>query len=273
MDEIWKPIKGLEGLYEVSNQGNIKNIRTGKIRKPSDNGNGYLQIMLNKKHFYIHRLVAETFLPNPDNLPQVNHKIEGDKGKKINIVYLNEDGSVNKEKSTIEWCDGKYNHNYGTINERISKANTNGKCSKPILQFSKAGEFIREFPSIKEACRITGFFHQNIQACCSETVRTCKNYIFIYKYLNSEEYLKYRVNEANKRLKVKFTKEHIEKIQKKLTNGKLSKPVLQFTLDGEFIREWPSTAECGRNGFNQRAVCSCCNGKKPQYKGFIWKYS
>lgn len=144
MDEIWKPIKDLEG-FEVSNQGNIKNIRTGKIRKPSDNGHGYLNIMLNKKHFYIHRLVAETFLPNPDDLPQVNHKIEGDEGKKINIVYINEDGSVNKEKSTIEWCDGKYNHNYGTINQRISKAKINGKGSKPVLQFSKTGEFIRDF--------------------------------------------------------------------------------------------------------------------------------
>ena len=54
---------------------------------------------------------------------------------------------------------------------------------------------------------------------------------------------------------------------------KMSKKVLQFTLDGEFIREWPSTKECGRNGFSQSAVCSCCNGKKPQYKGFKWCYA
>ena len=53
---------------------------------------------------------------------------------------------------------------------------------------------------------------------------------------------------------------------------KLSKKVLQFTLNGEFIREWSSFAECGRNGFNQSAVCKCCQGKQKTHKGFIWKY-
>lgn len=81
----------------------------------------------------VHRLVAFTFLENPENKPCINHKIEGDEGKTMNFVFFNEDGSVDEEKSTIEWCDEKYNHNYGTINERISKANTNGKKSKKVL--------------------------------------------------------------------------------------------------------------------------------------------
>jgi len=65
---------------------------------------------------------------------------------------------------------------------------------------------------------------------------------------------------------------HNERVAKALTNGKQSKLVLQFTLDGEFVREWSSIAECGRNGFYSSAVCNCCQGKKPQYKGFTWKY-
>ena len=63
-----------------------------------------------------------------------------------------------------------------------------------------------------------------------------------------------------------------EEQKKKRKNGKKSKKVLQFTLDGVFIREWPSTMECERNGFYNTNVSACCRGKKPQYKGFIWKY-
>lgn len=67
-----------------------------------------------------------------------------------------------------------------------------------------------------------------------------------------------------------------EETKKKMSeahiNGKQSKQVLQFTLDGEFVREWPSTAECGRNGFNHSNVAKCCRGKLPHYKGFVWKY-
>ena len=55
-------------------------------------------------------------------------------------------------------------------------------------------------------------------------------------------------------------------------NDKRSKPVLQFTLDGVLVKEWPSTKECGRNGFNQSAVSACCRGKLKTYKGYIWKY-
>ena len=94
-------------------------------------------------------------------------------------MFLNEDGSVDKEKSNLEWSTPKENSNHGTRNERIAKANT---------------------------------------------------------------------------------------------NGKLSKRVLQLSLDGDFIKEWPSTNECSRNGFNQGHVAACCRGKKPQYKGFKWMY-
>ena len=190
--EIWRTAvydgEIYEGLYKVSNFGrilslNYRNTGRAKLMNSGTDKDGYLKVNLRKnrkrKTCLVHRLVAETFLPNPDNLPQVNHKIEGDEGKSINMVIFNEDGSVNEKKSTIEWCTQEYNHNYGTINERISKA---------------------------------------------------------------------------------------------MTNGKQSKPVLQFTLDGEFVREWPSTHECGRNGFDHTVVTKCCNGKLKQYKGFKWEY-
>ena len=101
--EIWKDIKGYEGLYEVSNQGNIRSLKTGKLRKPTNNF-GYLRINLCKnnvvKFHMVHRLVAEAFIENNDpNLTQVNHKNENKQDNRV---------------ENLEWCDAKYNNNYGT---------------------------------------------------------------------------------------------------------------------------------------------------------------
>ena len=190
--EIWKtPIyKGkIYDNYQVSNLGqilslNFRNTGRAELMNPWKDKDGYLKIGLRKNRktdfILVHRLIAETFIPNPDNLPQVNHKIEDDKGKTINMVFFNIDGSINKEKSTIEWCDGKYNHNYGTINERISKANTNGKLSKPVLQLSLTGELIREYPSVRE-CERNGFEHSGVVRCCKGKQRTHKGFRFMYK--------------------------------------------------------------------------------------------
>ena len=188
--EIWKTAvydnEIYEGLYKVSNFGKILSLNyhnTGKaeLMNPSTSTDGYLKVNLRKngerKTCLVHRLVAETFLPNPENLPQVNHI---DEDKTNNFVFLNEDGSVDKEKSNLEWKSPKDNNNHGTRNERISKTQTNGIRSKRVLQLS---------------------------------------------------------------------------------------------LSGELIREWPSTNECGRNGFNQSAVAACCRGEKPQYKGYKWCYA
>ena len=172
-----------EGLYKVSNLGrilslNYKNTGKAELMNPSKDRDGYFQVGLWKnkktKMCKVHRLVAQTFLPNPENKPCINHKIEGDEGKKINMVIFNEDGTVDEEKSTIEWCTHEYNNNYGTVKERIAKSK--------------------------------------------------------------------------------------------------SKKVLQLSLTGDLIREWPSTAECGRNGFDHSAVGKCCNGKLSHYKGFRWMY-
>lgn len=86
---------------------------------------------------------------------------------------------------------------------------------------------------------------------------------------NSDE-TRRKISEANKGNKI--SEEQKKKISEKMTNGKLSKQVLQYTLDGELVREWPSVNECGRNGFNQGNISACCCGKHKFHKGFIWKY-
>lgn len=116
MKETWKDIKGYEGLYQISNMGNVKSLnynrtKEERIKKPGVDSNGYLRVILcregNCKTLFVHRLVLMTFAPisNMDKF-DVNHK---DENKQNNCL------------SNLEWCDRKYNNNYGTRNQKISK--------------------------------------------------------------------------------------------------------------------------------------------------------
>lgn len=193
MLEIWRTAiyKGeiYEGLYKVSNLGRILSLdynHTGKpgLMNPGTDKDGYLKVGLSKngetKTCRVHRLVAETFLENPENKPEINHKIEGDEGKKINMVIFNEDGSIDKEKTSIEWVTRKENNDYGTRTERMAKTMTNGKLSKRVLQLSLSGELIREYPSASE-CGRNGFNKGHVAACCRGEEKTHKGFRFMYK--------------------------------------------------------------------------------------------
>ena len=188
--EIWKTAvyddEIYEGLYKVSNFGRILSLnyrRTGKAKlmTPGTDKDGYFQVILYKngesKTCKVHRLIAETFLENPENLPEVNHK---DENKKNNFVFLNEDGTVNKKRSNLEWKTHKDNINHGTRNERVSKALTNGKCSKKVLQLSLSGELIREWESTRE-CDRNGFDHGHVSACCRGEKPQYKGFKWEYK--------------------------------------------------------------------------------------------
>ena len=188
--EIWKTAvydgEIYDGLYKVSNWGRILSLdynHTGKpgLMNPVNVGTGYLQVGLWKnkktKRCYVHRLVAEAFLENPDNLPQVNHK---DEDKTNNFVFLNKDGSVDKEKSNLEWKNHRDNCNHGTRNERIAKAQTNGKQSKRVLQLSLDGDLIRVWESTQE-CGRNGFDQGHVAACCRGELKTHKGFRWEYE--------------------------------------------------------------------------------------------
>ena len=161
--EQWKPVKGYEELYEVSNLGRVKSLNynhTGKERilKPGKVGNGYLQVGLWKngkeKRFLVHRLVAIAFLPNPEGLPEVNHRNED---KTNNVV------------SNIEWCDAKYNNSYGTRIERVASVQRNDPDRSKAVEASRFSDFKEielRFASTHEAKR-NGFNRGNIYACCN----------------------------------------------------------------------------------------------------------
>ena len=173
MEEIYKDIKDLEGKYQVSNFGNIlslnyRNTGRAELMSPGKNG-GYLRVNLSKngkpKNFSVHRLVAETFIPNPNNLPCVNHK---------------DQTRTNNRVDNLEWCTYEYNINYGTRNERVSETLTNGKRSKRVLQFTLDGDFVREYPSTHE-CERNGFEHSSVIRCCKGKQKTHKGFKFMYK--------------------------------------------------------------------------------------------
>lgn len=172
MKEIFKPIKNYDN-YFISNYGVVKN-KKGKTIK-AFNSNGYERVGLyrnGEQRFYrIHRLVAEAFVPNPKNLPFVNHKNE-----KRNDNYF----------KNLEWCDCQYNLNYGECQKK--KGNTlsivlrNRKdLSKIVYQYDLNNKFLNKFPSIQEASRKTGINYSLIGRCCNGYAKVARGYIWKFE--------------------------------------------------------------------------------------------
>ena len=181
--EIWKDIKGFEGLYQASNLGRIKSLerfRKGKngslvsvkekILKPKLSHNGYYQVALFKnsirKFYLIHRLVFEAFNSTIPEGMQVNH-----------INEIKTDNSL----SNLNLMTPKENCNFGTRNERCSKKQINGKLSKPVLQFTLDNILVKEYASAMQVERETGFANGNIIKCCNGKYKTAYNYKWKYK--------------------------------------------------------------------------------------------
>lgn len=170
--EIWKDIKGFEGLYQVSNLGRVKSFYglKEKILKPGIIHKGYYQVILCKqsikKIYLIHRLVYEAFNGTiPEGL-QVNH--------------INEIKADNRLEN-LNLMTSKENVNYGTRNERVAKKQINGKRSKPVLQFTLDNILVKEYPSIRQAERETGFASTNIVKCCKGKLKQAYRHKWKYK--------------------------------------------------------------------------------------------
>lgn len=226
MEEIWKDIPGYNGRYQASTLGRIrstdrlveksnglKEFYKGRVLKASLVPSGYLYVGIaeeqNKfRSRRVHRLIAETFIPNPLNLPEINHK--------------NEDKTDNKVEN-LEWCSREYNSQYGHRIEKYSKANINNPAlSKEVNQYDLKGNYIRSFPSAAEAARFLGkdsVAANRIGQCCRGLYQKGNSaYGYLWRFATSD----------NK-------EKSIEKLQEK------GFPIYQYSLDGMFIKKWENT--------------------------------
>ena len=173
--ETWKGVKRYEDLYEVSSLGRVRSLPRicrklegtvmkaylyeGKILKPYRSHKGYLLVRLYRndktKDMTVHRLVAEAFIPNPDNLPQINHKDEN---------------KTNNSVENLEWCTNAYNRNYGSGFFRHKK---------PVAQYDMNGRFLASYPSRKDAARSIGISAATISAVISGRLKTAGGFVWL----------------------------------------------------------------------------------------------
>lgn len=168
MNEIWKPVKDYEDLYDVSNFGRVRSLGMwvdgkngskrfvkGRVLRPGKNRYGYLYVGLCKdgvmKLYKVHRLVAMAFLPNPNDLPQVNHK---DQNKENNCV------------ENLEWCDGKYNTTYS--------------IGKTVYMYTLDDKLCGLWPSTQE-CGRHEFRESAISRCCNGKLKKYKGFKWSYE--------------------------------------------------------------------------------------------
>ena len=186
--EEWRDVKGYEGLYQVSNEGRVKALerivvyKNGSKHKYEEHimenvvVQGYCYVGLNssnkQKRLRVHRLVAQAFIPNPSNLPEINHKNE-----------CTTDNNV----ENLEWCDRSYNINYGTRNERVGK-----HYEKKVYQYSIDGELLRVFDSLTDAANFNRCNIGNLSTGCRDVKKgvTRCGYFFSSTPLTKEELAK-----------------------------------------------------------------------------------
>lgn len=180
MNEVWKDVVGYEGLYQVSNFGNVKslhyarrNIERNLVPKCNNSGRLWVELFFGgkKKCMLIHRLVAMAFLPNPDGLPQVNHK---DENPKNNCV------------ENLEWCTCEYNNAYyrerhpNVAKERRSTQKYVRRIDKRIYQFDNDGKLVKEWPNSRTIALETNMSDWSISECCRGKRKTAYGYIWRY---------------------------------------------------------------------------------------------
>lgn len=169
--EEWKPIKGYEGLYEVSNLGRVKSLGKGKNRnskgrilKAHKSSKDYLYARLCKegktKSYYVHRLVAIAFVDNPEGYNEVNHK---DENKENNCA------------DNLEWCNRQYNMTYNGRAKRVAE-----KLKKPIFSVDKESGLIMYWESTREAERCTGISNVSICNCLKGKRNSAGGFLWFY---------------------------------------------------------------------------------------------
>lgn len=243
--------KRIEGFpqYLIYKNGDVFCTKTNTFVKRYLRKDGYFQVLLSdkngkKKFQLLHRLLAIAFIDNPENLPYINHK----DGIKTNIDIPN-----------LEWCTASENqlHAYRTGLKKCAITRKTLEASlpsivRPVLQYDTDGHLLNRWASIAEASREVGLTASQICASCLRRIHTSGGYIWCYE------------DEENA----------IEKSLKARSFGYGKKHVFQFSMNGEFIREWESAEEVFKElGFKTSSISLACSGKIQQAYGFFWSRS
>lgn len=257
--EVWDRIEGSE--YEISNYGRIKHLaheqilyketdrrvihHKERILSPTANKQGYYHtiISINGKltDVRINRMVALAFVPNPNNLPFVNHKNENPGDDRC---------------ENIEWCDAVYNANYGTARKKMMNTLRENNIEKwhNICQYAKNGNLINTF-LCKSDLENAGFKYVSIAKCCKHKANTA--YGYVWRYDNDPFSLEYKKHRDNKQD----------------ADGRFSSvPVVKYDLDGNYIEQYNSMTDAANSiGGNTTMISYCCKGKRPTAYGYIWR--
>lgn len=256
--EVWKNIPGYEGVYQASTFGRIRSLdryftrstdtkpywKEGRIMKQVLNNKLYCMVGLcdsshNFTYHLVHRLIALTFIPNDDaeNKNCINH--------------IKEYETWNNRVENLEWCDAKYNANYGTGSQRGAARMTKTKQSQVpnVLQFDQFGDLIGEYSCCADAARKTGFPQSSINKCCNGIFTHCRGYIFRYDYEG------FWMDES-KPIVVKSN----DKVDCYLPDG-----TFVCTYDG------PEAAASAIGKQKGAHISSCMNGNREWAYGYVWR--
>lgn len=245
--EEWRPVVGYEGLYFVSNKGRIWSAHYKRVMRIVVDRRNRCTIGLRKDGKAVGkipaRLVATAFIREPMPGEQVNHIDEN---------------PLNNCVENLEWCDSKYNCNYGTRNQRIKE-----KLNMAVMQYTLDGEYIASFVSLHEAADAIGADAGHICDCCNGN----RAYAYGYYWRYVDDALYKRAVAALEEKQAASRKSRADKFAVKALN------VVQLSLDGEFIQVHQSTklAAMAVGGFTS-GIINCCNGKSLTAAGYKWKY-
>lgn len=187
-NEKWLDITNYEGLYQISNYGRVKSLKRELIIKPLKSKHTSYRYCVSLSHKNIvkqvkcHRLVAKAFIPNPNNLPEVNHK---------NPVTKN---ICDNRSTQLEWVTHS-----GNMRWRVKCGNTpkntfikNGEhvSNKKVVQLDRDGNYLQTFPSLRKAMEITGIHETNISKACHSVIKSAGGYKFMFE----EDYIQWKIS-------------------------------------------------------------------------------